>query len=96
MSNNKVKPSLQNPLAEKQQVDFNIPGEIAGKAGAYEEVMREGYELIERPIKSVSVAQIEKQHFKKRMTVWERINFLTPLPELGQEPRRGLTGHRHS
>ncbi|HDR46090.1 MAG TPA: acetyl-CoA carboxylase carboxyltransferase subunit, partial [Geoalkalibacter subterraneus] len=56
---------------------FNIPGEIAGKAGAYEEVMREGYELIERPIKSVSVAQIEKQHFKKRMTVWERINFLT-------------------
>ena len=77
MSNNKIKPSLQNPLAEKQQVDFNIPGEIAGKAGAYEEVMREGYELIERPIKSVSVAQVEKQHFKKRMTVWERINFLT-------------------
>jgi len=77
MSNNKIKPSLQNPLAAKQQVEFNIPGEIAGKAGAYEEVMREGYELIERPIKSVSVAQIEKQHFKKRMTVWERINFLT-------------------
>lgn len=77
MSNNKIKPSLQNPLAEKQQFDFNIPGEIAGKAGVYEEVMREGYELIERPIKSVSVAQIEKQHFKKRMTVWERINFLT-------------------
>jgi len=51
MSNNKIKPSLQNPLAEKQHVDFNIPGEIAGKAGAYEEVMREGYELIERPIK---------------------------------------------
>lgn len=77
MSNNKIRPSLQNPLAEKQQVDFNIPGEIAGKTGAYEEVMREGYELIERPIKSVSVAQIEKQHFKKRMTVWERIDFLT-------------------
>src|SRR6056297_1782918 len=77
MSNNKIKPSLQNPLAEKQQVDFNIPGEIAGKSGAYEEVMREGYELIERPIKSVKIGQIEKQHFKKRMTVWERLKVLT-------------------
>ena len=39
--------------------------------------MKEGYDLIQRPIKSVSIAQIEKQHFKKRMTVWERIRVLT-------------------
>lgn len=77
MSNNKIKPSLQNPLAPAEEVEFTIPGEIAGKTGGYEEVMKEGHELIERPKKSVAVGQIEKQHFKQRMTVWERIKVLT-------------------
>lgn len=77
MSKNEIKPSLQNPLAAKEEVEFNIPGEIAGQTGAYEEVMKEGYDLTQRPIKSVAVGQIEKQHFKKRMTVWERIKVLT-------------------
>ncbi|HEX5772836.1 MAG TPA: carboxyl transferase domain-containing protein, partial [Geomobilimonas sp.] len=45
--------------------------------GGYEEAMKTGYDLIQRPIKSVSIDQIEKQHFKKRMTVWERIRVLT-------------------
>lgn len=77
MSKTLIKPSLKNPLATTEEVEFTIPGEIAGKAGPYEEVMKEGHELIERPIKSVQVGQIEKQHFKKRMTVWERIKVLT-------------------
>ncbi|MDX2480136.1 MAG: carboxyl transferase domain-containing protein [Desulfuromusa sp.] len=77
MSKNKIKPSLQNPLAATEEVEFTIPGEIAGKIGAYEEVMREGHDLIQRPIKSVAIGQVEKQHFKKRMTVWERIKVLT-------------------
>ncbi len=77
MSNNVCKPSLSNPLAPKENVEFTIPGEIAGTAGGYEEVMQEGHDLIERPIKSVAVAQVEKQHFKQRMTVWERIKVLT-------------------
>jgi len=77
MSKKMIKPSLQNPLATAEEVDFTIPGEIAGATGPYEEVMKEGHELIERPIKSVPVAAIEKQHFKKRMTVWERIKVLT-------------------
>ncbi|GAB4175596.1 MAG: carboxyl transferase domain-containing protein [Geothermobacteraceae bacterium] len=77
MSQKLIKPCLKNPLATKEEVDFTIPGEIAGEAGPYEEVMKEGLELIERPIKSVAVGQIEKQHFKKRMTVWERIKVLT-------------------
>jgi acetyl-CoA carboxylase carboxyltransferase component len=77
MAKKSIKPSLKNPLATTETVEFNIPGEIAGKAGGYEDVMRKGFDLIERPIKSVSVAQIEKQHFKKRMTVWERIKVLT-------------------
>ncbi len=77
MSKTTLTPSLQNPLAATEEVEFNIPGEIAGTAGGYEEVMKEGYDLIERPIKSVAVGQIEKQHFKQRMTVWERIKVLT-------------------
>ena len=77
MSKNKIKPSLKNPLLPDEKVEFTIPGEIAGQVGGYEEVMHEGYDLIQRPIKSVAVGQIEKQHFKKRMTVWERIKVLT-------------------
>ncbi|PNU19111.1 acetyl-CoA carboxylase carboxyltransferase subunit [Geothermobacter hydrogeniphilus] len=77
MSQKAIKPSLSNPLTPPEKVEFTIPGEIAGQAGGYEEVMKEGYDLIQRPIKSVPVGQIEKQHFKQRMTVWERIKVLT-------------------
>ncbi|MCP3176089.1 MAG: acyl-CoA carboxylase subunit beta [Desulfuromonadales bacterium] len=77
MSKKAIKPSLKNPFDPPEKVEFTIPGEIAGVAGGYEEAMKEGHDLIQRPIKSVSVAQIEKQHFKKRMTVWERIRVLT-------------------
>ncbi|HKJ04268.1 MAG TPA: carboxyl transferase domain-containing protein [Geopsychrobacteraceae bacterium] len=77
MSKKMIKPSLQNPLEPPEEVEFTIPGEVATASGAYEEVMKEGHDLIQRPIKSVAVGQIEKQHFKKRMTVWERIKVLT-------------------
>jgi acetyl-CoA carboxylase carboxyltransferase component len=77
MSEKAIKPSLKNPFDSNEAVEFNIPGEIAGVSGGYEAAMKEGHELTERPIKSVSVAQVEKQHFKKRMTVWERIKVLT-------------------
>jgi acetyl-CoA carboxylase carboxyltransferase component len=77
MSKTKIKPSLKNPFNTQEKVEFIIPGEIRGKTGGYEEVMKEGYDLIQRPIKSVKIDQIEKQHFKKRMTVWERINVLS-------------------
>ena len=58
-------------------MEFNIPGEIARETGGYEDAMREGYDLVQRPIRSVSIEQIEKQHAKKRMTVWERIRVLS-------------------
>jgi acetyl-CoA carboxylase carboxyltransferase component len=77
MSNNVIKPSLKNPFDAAEKVEFNIPGEISRATGGYEEAMQAGYDLIQRPIKSVSIDQIEKQHFKKRMTVWERIRVLT-------------------
>jgi acetyl-CoA carboxylase carboxyltransferase component len=72
-----VKPSLKNPFDPPEKVEFTIPGEISKASGPYEEAMKEGYELIQRPIKSVKIDQIEKQHFKKRMTVWERLKVLS-------------------
>ncbi len=77
MSKNAIKPSLKNPFDPPEKVEFTIPGEISRTTGGYEEAMKEGYDLIQRPIKSVKIDQIEKQHFKKRMTVWERIRVLS-------------------
>ena len=77
MAEKAIKPSLKNPFDSDEKVEFIIPGEISRETGAYEEVMKEGYDLIQRPVKSVRIDQIEKQHFKRRMTVWERIRVLT-------------------
>jgi acetyl-CoA carboxylase carboxyltransferase component len=77
MSIKAIRPSLKNPFDAAEKVEFNIPGEISRATGGYEEAMQAGHDLIQRPIKSVSIDQIEKQHFKKRMTVWERIRVLT-------------------
>jgi acetyl-CoA carboxylase carboxyltransferase component len=72
-----IVPTLANPLDPPEKVDFTIPGEIARADGAYEEAMREGWELVQRPVRSVPIDQIEKQHQKGRMTVWEKIRILT-------------------
>ncbi len=72
-----LRPILTNPLDPPEKVEFTIPGEIARATGGYEEAMKEGYDLLQRPVRSVSIDQIEKQHAKKRMTVWERIGVLT-------------------
>src|SRR5512139_4182405 len=77
MSTKALKPILQNPLDPPEKVEFTIPGEIARETGGYEEAMKEGYDLLQRPVRSVSIDQIEKQHAKRRMTVWERIRVLT-------------------
>ncbi len=75
-----IKPILTNPLDPPEKVEFNIPNEIARATGIYEEVMKEGYDLIQRPLRSVAIDQVEKQHAKKRMTVWERMRVLTDKP----------------
>ncbi len=77
MSRQAIKPLLKNPFDPPEKVEFTIPGEISRATGPYEVAMKEGYDLIQRPIKSVSIYQIEKQHFKKRMTVWERLKVLS-------------------
>lgn len=77
MSTKALTPTLHNPLDPPEKVEFNIPGEIARATGGYEEAMKEGWDLIQRPVRSVPIDQIEKQHAKGRMTVWERIRVLS-------------------
>lgn len=77
MTDKPIIPSLKNPFEPLEKVEFTIPGEISRQTGIYEETMKAGHDLIHRPIKSVRIDQIEKQHQKKRMTVWERIGVLT-------------------
>ena len=73
---------LVNPFAERKEVEFIIPGQINYTPGLYEETLKSGYDLIQRPKKAAGVASITKQHQKKRMTIWERIGVLTD-----QEPQ---------
>ena len=77
MTTKAIRPTLTNPLDPPEKVEFNIPGEISRATGPYEEAMKEGYDLIQRPVRSVAIDQIEKQHHKKRMTVWERLRILS-------------------
>ena len=69
--------SLENPFGSDQELDFRIPGQNAENPGLYEETLKKGYELIQRPRKAAGVNAITRQHSKKRMTIWERISVLT-------------------
>ena len=71
-----IAPSLLNPFAEKKDVEFSIPGQINYTPGLYETTLKAGYELIRRPRNAAGVVNIERQHQKKRMTVWERLEVL--------------------
>jgi acetyl-CoA carboxylase carboxyltransferase component len=72
-----LKPSLQNPFAPQVDMDFTVPGQIATEPGLYEEALKTGYELQQRPRTAAPIKSIERQHQKNRMTIWERINILT-------------------
>jgi acetyl-CoA carboxylase carboxyltransferase component len=54
-----------------------VPGQIATEPGLYEEALKAGYELQQRPREAAGIKSIERQHQKNRMTIWERINILT-------------------
>lgn len=66
---------LTNPFHEPEEKRFEIPGEIARTPGRYEDALKAGWDLQQRP-RSAPVAAIERQHQKNRMTVWERITLL--------------------
>jgi acetyl-CoA carboxylase carboxyltransferase component len=76
-TNKKVIPTLVNPFHEPEKIEFKIPGEITRVPGIYEAALKEGWDLMQRPQLAAGVPAIERQHLKKRMTVWERIKVLT-------------------
>ena len=75
-TNPQIAPSLDNPFAENKDVEFSIPGQINYTPGLYETTLKAGYDLIQRPRKAAGVVNVERQHQKKRMMVWERIDVL--------------------
>lgn len=82
-TNSTIVPSLDNPFAQTKDVEFLVPGQINYQPGLYETTLKAGYELIQRPRKAAGVINVEKQHQKRRMTVWERIDV---LKDPGTEP----------
>jgi acetyl-CoA carboxylase carboxyltransferase component len=73
----KPKASLINPFDNTKEVEFSVPGQASYEPGLYEETMKKGYELIQRPRKAAAIKSVERQHAKHRMTIWERLSVLT-------------------
>ena len=72
-----VKATLDNPFSEKGNMEFKVPGQVATTPGPYEESMQAGWELQQRPFEAAGVKNIMRQHQKGRMTIWERIRYLS-------------------
>ncbi|MEZ5501957.1 MAG: carboxyl transferase domain-containing protein [Halioglobus sp.] len=69
--------SLDNPFAQNKEREFRVPGQIASAPGLYEESLKAGWELQQRPYQTAGVKNIQRQHQKNRMTIWERIRYLS-------------------
>lgn len=75
-NHSQVTPTLENPFAESRDREFVVPGQISYEPGLYEETLKSGQALLDRPRSAAGVVSIEKQHLKNRMTVWERLDVL--------------------
>ncbi|KPK11121.1 MAG: acetyl-CoA carboxylase carboxyltransferase subunit [Myxococcales bacterium SG8_38] len=67
-------PSLRNPF--ELDGDGRPTDKPAKAKGPYDEALHEGEVLRERPRTAAGPVQIGRQHAKRRMTVWERIDVL--------------------
>jgi acetyl-CoA carboxylase carboxyltransferase component len=76
-NSNTVIAALSNPFAEQVEPQFRVPGQIASAPGVYEESLKAGWELQQRPYQTAGVKNIQRQHQKNRMTIWERIRYLS-------------------
>ena len=75
-SSNDLIASLDNPFAAHDEQEFRVPGQVATEPGLYEEALKAGWELQQRPYQAAGVKNIQRQHLKHRMTIWERIECL--------------------
>jgi acetyl-CoA carboxylase carboxyltransferase component len=69
--------SLENPFATEREQEFTVPGQVATTPGPYEQSLKAGWELQQRRYRAAGVKNIQRQHQKNRMTIWERIRFLS-------------------
>ncbi|HEY9032656.1 MAG TPA: carboxyl transferase domain-containing protein [Pseudomonadales bacterium] len=76
MTKSSIIPSLENPFSEQQEVEFTVPGQASYQPGLYEATLKKGHDLQQRPYNAASEVNVQRQHLKKRMTVWERIRVL--------------------
>ncbi|MEJ2531559.1 MAG: carboxyl transferase domain-containing protein [Halioglobus sp.] len=72
-----IRATLTNPFAGTDEKEFDVPGQIKSTPGPYEEALKAGWELQQRPYRAAGVKNIQRQHQKNRMTIWERIRFLS-------------------
>ena len=80
MTASPIKPSLKNPFDSSKELEFTVPGQASYEPGLYEERLKEGFALMQRPFTAAGDVNRQKQHLKNRMTVWERISVLTDVP----------------
>jgi len=81
-SSNELIASLVNPFDDTAEREFTVPGQVAAEPGLYEEALKKGWELQQRPYQAAGIKSVQRQHLKNRMTIWERIEFLAD-----EEPR---------
>jgi len=67
-----ITPSLKNPLAKGSSNKRDIDSE-----DRYGAVTKSGNEISRIPMMAAGSKNIQRQHLKGRMTVWERIEFLS-------------------
>ena len=65
---------LDNPLDSKATKKRIV---MKSKDTLYEQMLKRGEELLEKPLKGGGEEKVRLQHNKGRMTVWERIKVLT-------------------
>ncbi|MEP4147932.1 MAG: carboxyl transferase domain-containing protein [Halioglobus sp.] len=75
-SSNDLIATLENPFAKKDEQEFRVPGQVDSEPGLYENALKRGWELQQRPYEASGVKNTQRQHQKHRMTVWERIECL--------------------
>jgi len=76
-----VTPSLRNPF--ESDGDKRSSAQGVTHTGPYDAALLEGEQLRRRPRTAAGLVQIGKQHAKRRMTVWERLDVLR---DSGTEP----------
>ena len=68
--------SLLDPFHDEPEHAFTVPGQVGYQPGLYEQALAAGLALQRRPRQAAGVVNVERQHQKDRMTIWERISVL--------------------